>query len=172
MGYFVDNTQSDTEGLLGSDPDRYVNLAKRLAGQTDQVIFGKARREQKLLRGALGIGKGNPRALAACAICGARLPEQLLVAAHIKPRRECSEEERKDLPHIAMPACLLGCDALYERGLISVAEGGIIDITQRPGAGSEELLRVLHRLKGKRTAAWSERRAEYFAWHRRHRFQS
>ena len=38
------------------------------------------------------------------------------LAAHIKNRSECSQQAKADVPHIAMPMCAMGCDALYEAG--------------------------------------------------------
>ena len=57
---------------------------------------------------------------ASCAICGEVYPVRFLWASHIKTRKACSEEERRDLANIAMLACLFGCDVLYEHGYASV----------------------------------------------------
>lgn len=35
-----------------------------------------------------------------------------LIAAYIKKRPICSDNERRDLSHVAMLACTLGCDAV------------------------------------------------------------
>ena len=51
------------------------------------------------------------------------LPAELLVAAHIKPRNLCTEIERLDA-HVATLMCVLGCDALFERGYLRVMDSG------------------------------------------------
>jgi len=55
--------------------------------------------------------------MSSCSLCGQLLPVELLVAAHIKPRSECSRRERLDFENIVFGVCVLGCDALYEKGL-------------------------------------------------------
>lgn len=86
----------------------------------DSTAAVEVRREQTLLRGLLAGG----RQAADCALCGWEFPVQLLVAAHIKKRSLFSGGERRDLRHVAMLACALGCDALYEAGWITVGPTG------------------------------------------------
>lgn len=77
-----------------------------LAGPTDHQAVRTVRREQAILRAALGIGTGSESLLHPCGLCGREVPENLVVAAHIKPRSECSEDERLDIPTIAiLPVC-------------------------------------------------------------------
>jgi hypothetical protein len=111
----------------------------------------KARREQAILRGSLGIGTGDSSRLHTCGLCGRDVPESLIVAAHIKPRRECSEAERLDIPAIAIPACLLGCDALFEHGFITVGRDGTVIAN---GASSLEL----EHIAGRQSVAWNDAR--------------
>src|SRR5262245_46109236 len=61
-----------------------------------------------------------------CALCGRTYPVAFLVAAHVKQRASCSEEERRDWAHVVMPLCKFGCDDLYEHGYVSVEPGGKI----------------------------------------------
>ncbi|WP_201468158.1 HNH endonuclease signature motif containing protein [Janibacter melonis] len=89
---------------------------------TDSVRWGKYRAEQRILRSLLLA----ERAEAPCDLCGNRLPARVLVAAHIKPRRDCTEAERKDFANVAMLLCALGCDALFEWGYIKVDPQGVI----------------------------------------------
>lgn len=91
-------------------------------GETDAVTIGRRRREQARLREYL-LGR---RATASCDICGRELPAALLVAAHIVRRADLDEEQRKDFASIAMLACSLGCDDLFELGYIVVDEAGIV----------------------------------------------
>lgn len=66
--------------------------------------------QQGRLRGYLLAG----RDAANCDLCGRRLPASLQVAAHIVPRSVSDEDHRKDFAAIAMLACNLGCDELFE----------------------------------------------------------
>ncbi|GLY32501.1 hypothetical protein [Kineosporia sp. NBRC 101731] len=161
LGFAVVNIASELEGPLGPQPSAYVTRAHEFLGPTDSLSLQSIRREQSFLRGALGIGTGRPGAQAQCALCGRLLPEDLLVAAHIKPRARCTESERLDIPNIAMPACLLGCDALYERGYITVDGEG----TVRRGRTAEPHLLAQDQLIGRKLTINNATRAEYFAWH-------
>ncbi len=78
----------------------------------DSTASVKVRREQARLRALLAGG----RAHAACALCGHVYPMEFLVAAHIKKRSLSSDDEHRDLQHVAMLACTFGCDSLYESG--------------------------------------------------------
>jgi hypothetical protein len=53
------------------------------------------------------------------------LPTALLIAAHIKPRSKCTEDERRDFVNNVIPMCLLGCDALFELRFLVVADGKV-----------------------------------------------
>jgi hypothetical protein len=65
---------------------------------------------------------------AICSICKRKLPLSLMVAAHIKSRSECNMQERLDTSNIVFGVCLLGCDAFYEIGLITVNSKGKLKI--------------------------------------------
>lgn len=91
-------------------------------GETDAATSVWGRIEQRGLRRRLLDGRTE----AECGLCGRRLPAALLVAGHIKPRAHCTNRERWDYPNVAMLACLLGCDALFEYGYIAVDDSGTI----------------------------------------------
>ena len=119
------------------------------------------RREQAYLRKYLF---GSDEA-GTCVICGERFPIELLIAAHIKRRAKCTDAERRDLANI-VPMCLLGCDALFERGLVVVKKG---KIEVRLEAGLNDRLKTLvDTLDGRLTTAWKSGRLRYFRWHARH----
>jgi hypothetical protein len=100
------------------------------------------------------------------------LPLALLVAAHIKPRSECSRQERLDAENIVFGVCVLGCDALYEKGFVAVLPGGKIHVTSRLDDVSKALRIALKSLHGRRCAAWKAGKNDrYFAWHKERRFQ-
>ncbi|RSN24247.1 hypothetical protein DMC63_06815 [Streptomyces sp. WAC 05977] len=132
-------------------------------GELDAVASVKVRTEQRKLRKLLAGGAIS----AECALCGDRYPISFLVAAHIKKRAVCTEQERRDLNHVAMLACAFGCDMLYESGWITVDQRGFVQA--RPGDSflSEGHLRtrLLH-LQGRHCAAHSAKSESYFAWHR------
>jgi hypothetical protein len=85
----------------------------------DQVVERKVRAEQGWLRKFLfrGADQGT------CTLCGQRFPIELLVAAHIKQRSQCTPREREDYRANIVAMCKLGCDALFERGYISAIKG-------------------------------------------------
>ena len=129
----------------------------------DSVSTAIVRKEQGLLRKKL---LGNSFA-GRCGICGKEYPVQFLVAAHIKKRAECSDVEKADIPAIAMPMCLLGCDALYEKGYVTVVNGQVLSApTAHTGLGS-----LLQTVSGNDCAYWNADNADYFAWHNQNTFR-
>lgn len=137
------------------------------SGALERTAFQARRGEQAALKRRLLSGP-----VGACAMCGRLLPSVLLVAAHIKKRAACSDEEKRDLANIAMLACILGCDALYEYGFITVDPGGMLRIS--PLVEQEAALadHVRGRLEGRVVEWWNEEREPYFEWHRRHTFKA
>jgi hypothetical protein len=144
------------------DPDEgrheAVPAYQYVGGPSDRRIFGAARTEQRFLRNQQLQLRGS-----SCSLCGQSFPEQLLVAAHIKPRSACSEKERMDTRNVSMLACLFGCDALFELGYVVVGESGVIE-AGKPGP---EPVRVrIGGLVGRKCRAHDERSRGYFEWHR------
>ena len=78
---------------------------------------------------------------------------------HIKPRRDCTEEERRD-PNVAMLACLMGCDAAFENGDLRVFGDGAMSVTPELRTARPEWAA---RFQGARAAIYSDSNAEYFA---------
>jgi hypothetical protein len=134
------------------------------ASQKELTILGRledtrrvfARKEQQRLRKYLLDGKDYGW----CYLCGEKLPAPLLVAAHIKKRAKCSDKEKRDHRNV-VPVCLLGCDALFERGYVTVVKNKI-DVHHKSGRNSR-LQAVLAALQARRVA--SEGRQKYFDWH-------
>lgn len=138
------------------------DIARDHTGPLDSLARVKVRLEQGRLRGLLARG----RATARCALCGDPFPLAFLVAAHIKKRASCTDDERRDLHNIAMLACTFGCDALYESGWITVDHNGFVR-TRPPDHAPEGAVRDrLSRLSGRSSAAHSPSSAPYFEWHR------
>lgn len=130
--------------------------------ELDQKRVVLVRREQSFLRQHLF----RENEVGTCAICGSELPVFLLVAAHIKPRAKCSDMERRDYANNVVPMCLLGCDALFERGLIVVEDGKVR--VQLHNKRNENLDRFLRQLEGRLTSTWKIGRVKYFNWHAQH----
>ena len=128
----------------------------------DGVASVKVRREQAQLRNLLA---GN-RELATCALCGQEYPMGFLVAAHVKKRSICSDDERRDLRHVAMLACTFGCDALYEAGWITVGRDGTVQTVPLDSLPEGRIREHLQHLAGHRCAVHSLASERYFAWHR------
>lgn len=111
--------------------EKVDRLRETGAYNNESLTLSKFRAEQGDLREYLILHSdfvkvGDHRA-AKCLICNRLLPEQLLVAAHVKRRSECSEEERLDLENIAMLQCA-SCDKLFENKYIFIDEEGFIRI--------------------------------------------
>ncbi|MFI6788893.1 hypothetical protein ACIBG4_16360 [Nonomuraea sp. NPDC050383] len=134
-------------------------------GDLSRPVTAAQRGEQSALRQLLF----GSTTIATCALCGDAYPVRFLVAAHIKMRSLCSDEERRDLANIAMPACQFGCDALYEAGYISVGHDGII-VSSAPDADGV-LADRLESLAGRPCLSFSEDNRRYFAWHFSTRFR-
>ncbi|WP_127783737.1 hypothetical protein [Rhodococcus sp. X156] len=126
---------------------------------TDEAAIVKVRREQAELRRHLLGGRGS----AACALCGKTLPAGLLVAAHIVPRRQITDAERRDFGSIAMLACVIGCDALFEWGYVTIDSDGLI-CPGRP-AHTPDLRSAITALVGASCTAHSPATAARFAMH-------
>jgi hypothetical protein len=129
----------------------------------DSTASVKIRKEQGVLRDILADG----RELADCALCGHQYPLRFLVAAHIKKRSVCTDDERRDLRHIAMLACTFGCDALYEAGWITVGSGGRIEPVLPDTAPAGRLRDHLQQLTGRHCQAHNPASEPYFDWHRK-----
>lgn len=153
-GLEVTSAALDDHGLLPKYSERYSGTA------TDKWATVAVRVEQQFLRNQQLRRWGN-----SCALCGRRLPEELLVAAHIKPRWACSEDQRMDSLNVSMLACLFGCDALFELGYIVIDGQGIIERGRR---GNDEVEHRVADVIGRPCPAHGNESRQYFDWHREH----
>jgi len=147
----------DQQAVAASEYERVVSAPE---GDLEREITTRARVEQLYLRQRL-FGRS---ATAGCGICQTELPVDLLVAAHIKKRADCSREEKLDADNIVMAACKLGCDELYERGYVAVSDNGRLVTTSRPVPPA--LAAVLEKIEGRQIAAHRPATRAYFAAHR------
>jgi hypothetical protein len=129
-------------------------------GDLSVPLTSEGRGEQALLRRSL-LGSATT---ATCAICGDEYPTRFLVAAHIKKRSVCTDDERRDLGHIAMAACVFGCDALYETGYLTVDTDGRIRAASF--GGKSAVAQRLAELEDRSCPAFGPASAKYFEWHR------
>lgn len=118
------------------------------------------RAEQKHIRRFLLGGRES----ADCAICGGLFPAELLRAAHIKPRSQCSDEEKRDMENVSL-MCALGCDALFERGFVYVSCGMAFGNPKRMGGVAANDVRITA-VVGRRVKPYAPARERYFEWHR------
>lgn len=144
------------EALAGDETEDPAILL--LDGNLDSVTISAFRREQRKLRSA--IFAGGPSGT--CDLCGRSYPISCLRAAHVKRRSVCSDPERRDLANV-MKACTLGCDHLFELGLIRVGTDGKIIADGEGTTG--DLREHLQGLSGRICTAYDQASARYFAWH-------
>lgn len=124
---------------------------------TDAAVQGTKRLEQRALRDRLLRFPGGPT----CILCGQSMPREFLVAAHVLPRRMLSDDERLMFEDVAVLMCLLGCDALYERGLVSVRDGVVTARDEVP----EALSAAVRARAGTAVQSRSAKQAALFAEH-------
>lgn len=123
------------------------------------------RKEQAKVRRIL-LGSRN---VADCEFCRQSFPVDLLIAAHIKRRADCSRAEKKDFKNNVILLCKFGCDDLFERGYI-VVKRGKLDFG-RPSLTSAVLTKVSF-MRGKAVSFWTDKSDSYFAAHRKRAFES
>ncbi|MBX9967219.1 HNH endonuclease [Priestia aryabhattai] len=163
LGYF--DLESETAIQPVSD-DEYREIVESFDLATlDIEGKGKRRAEQGFLRKTLF---GN-RTLGMCGVCGKEYPISFLVAAHIKKRSFCTNEEKLDYKNIVMPMCKFGCDDLYEKGYITINNG---QVKVNNKIITEPLNNYLNSIEGRECEYWNKSTFKYFEWHRNHYFVS
>jgi hypothetical protein len=156
-------TRKPQRKLRAVDTDKIQTL-----DALDEYVRATRRLEQQALRDYL-----MAEDTATCALCGRHFPIAFLVAAHIKPRAKCTDEEKRDIANVAMPNCKMGCDELYGRGLISVGADGVITVSpQAPQEGPVAAYVVAH-LKDRQCRQWqaNPESRSYFQYHHANEFR-
>lgn len=144
------------------DFDKFYQIQLQNITETDiRKSNSFYRKEQRILR-ALLFRDNNE---AQCAICSRIFPVNLLVAAHIKPRSECTISERKN-PKIVMPVCKAGCDEFYEKNYLHVDSSGVVKKTHQIGNKSSDLLILLDNLEGLVCTFFNRDTAKFFEYKR------
>lgn len=123
--------------------------------ELEGIQISSVRKEQQRLRAQLLAGKPA----GTCSICGNQFPVDFLVAAHIKPRQFCSDDEKRDLNNVATLMCKTGCDAAYENGYILVEQGTVIKNQAR--VTTPELDGFLAKIAGRSVSNWAQSEAYY-----------
>ena len=135
-------------------------------GELDRVVQAVQRVEQMYLRKFLFSGR-----TASCDLCGRHFDVEFLVAAHIKKRAVCTDSERCDVSNIVMSACKFGCDELFERGYISVADDGTLIVSLAIASCDEANAYARMHIVGKTFGRPIGGRHDYFHWHRTNSFR-
>ncbi|WP_142383666.1 hypothetical protein [Bacillus sp. V5-8f] len=129
----------------------------------DVIRLAKGRREQAFLRKELFNNKHTDM----CCICGKEYLIEFLVAAHIKKRADCSQDEKLDNKNIVMPMCAFGCDELYKKGFLSMIDGtvrALQDTRLLPSALQEYITKI----EGRECVHYNRATEKYFKWHHNH----
>ncbi|MED4461844.1 hypothetical protein [Metabacillus fastidiosus] len=125
----------------------------------DSKSMSLRRTEQSFLRKYLFKNKKT----SCCGICHKEMPVEFLVAAHIKKRAKCTDEEKLDYKNIVMPMCKFGCDELYEKGYIGVKNGKVVRL--RKNSLTQHILDYIGQVEGNECNYWHDKTVKYFDWH-------
>lgn len=134
--------------------------------ELDRDTKRKYRIEQSLLREFLF----NEKEEITCACCQTKLSPEFFATAHIKKRSHCSNKEKLDV-NVVMPLCYLGCDMLFEKGLLVVNSHGHFqrtDVINKKVPYEERLGTLLENYDKKPCYYWNKETEQYFRWHYKH----
>lgn len=155
-----ETAQKPSKRLGENDINRLLELLAGLdVGEPDKYNQIEIRREHILLKQLLFQGRTEME----CALCSRNFPTRLLSVAHIKRRAMASKQDRKNR-FIVMAACYLGCDALYERGYISVGDNGKIIVLSKSRT-SDDLSSYIDNLEHKECKIYSKENRRFFEDH-------
>jgi len=124
----------------------------------DSDSKSKSRKEQSFLRAHLA----NNSLTGKCILCESQYPIEMLVAAHIKKRANCTIEEKLDFDNVAALMCKVGCDDLYEKGYVVVKDGVVVKNVKR--RTTPHLDKVIDKIDGRMVSNWSGS-SKYYQWH-------
>jgi len=154
---FISSEKIDVSGTTTTVKTSAILPTLAMASDLDVDSKAKSRKEQKFLRAHLAKGL-----IGKCTLCENEYPIEMLVAAHIKKRADCSKEERLDFDNVATLMCKVGCDDLFEKGYVVVKDGVIVKNKKRNTTIS--LDNVISHIEGKVVSNWTSS-FKYYQWH-------
>ncbi|MBT3993096.1 MAG: hypothetical protein HOF02_03490 [Gammaproteobacteria bacterium] len=140
--------------------EHYHLRLSELENTDGSVNQTQSRKEQGILRAILFKYSKETK----CAVCHKKLPTELMVAAHIKPRSKCSTSEKKN-PYVVMPVCKIGCDDFFEKGFLIIDSVGEICINTKINY-SADLKAILSVYEGKHCTHFNENTEKFFEYRR------
>lgn len=138
-----------------------AELAKLPSNGTEVERMVRQRVGQQSFRQALMTYWGG-----ACAVTGVAIPD-VLRASHAKPWSECaSDAERLDVYNGFLLNANL--DALFDKGLITFDNQGVLQVSPKISGHQKELLGLRQQLQ---LRSLSPSHLDYLEWHRKHLFR-
>ena len=140
--------------------------------ETELAAEGNARTTERIAEVRQRVGQNIYRYLlmrywnGRCALTGVSEP-LLLRASHAKPWKDCSDAERLDVHNGLLLA--IHIDTAFDAGLITIGEGGEVIPSTKLGQIERRVLGVADVTLSRPLI---DAHQPYFAWHRRHVFQS
>lgn len=144
------------------EPTYEKSVEDPVFSQMEFKVEAVRRAEQAFLRKSL-----FPGDTAHCAICSREFPVRFLVAAHIKRRSACTDDEKRDYANVVMPNCSFGCDELFGRGLIAVDDNGNYQVSPMMEYGDAAGQYLQDFIAGRSCDLWVQNEAvrPYFDFH-------
>jgi putative restriction endonuclease len=147
-----------------ADIDEEETVQSNIEGRTD--IGPTVKRQLVNSRRGQGIFKSNVRLNERCCRLTGEADPRLLVASHIKPWKDSSDQEKLDgcnglllSPHV---------DSLFDKGLISFQDDGSVLVSSKLDSKTLERWGLKHVTN---VGAFSTSQAVYLAYHREHVFK-
>lgn len=160
---FLDYYGLRSEKHFEDVPDEeFEEAIRNLDGDLDRKASSWHRKEQSKARKYLLKGKS----VGSCQLCGLLMNSDFLIAAHIKRRSECQDNEKRDINGVVMLACKFGCDYLFEVGYIGVQNGVLEKSTK---LNDPKAISYISSFVG-RSIEVKESQKKYFDWHFQNRF--
>ena len=158
---FISNDKITISDSIDSENITVKTILPSLSNDVDldSNSISKVRKEQKFLR----VHLTNGLLIAKCTLCQNEFPVEMLIAAHIKKRSECTNIEKLDFDNVATLMCKVGCDDLFEKGYIFVQNGTIQQNSNRET--TTYLDEIISKITGKTVSNWVGSK-DYYLWHK------
>ena len=155
-----DEVISKLELIVEENKARHITIDEDLYLESVEALDSKYNTLRRNEQGFLRLNLFNSSKYAKCCICGELYPVEFLIAAHIKKRSLCNDNEKRDFKNIVVPMCKFGCDELYERGHISVVEGVVASNNRE--VYSEALNNYRDKIVNNNCIAFNDENSKYF----------